>query len=147
MRPQGEPSEALNLHASCVALQNCGLLILGPSGSGKSGLALQLMALGAALVADDRTMVFMQDGALWAKAPPGLPPMIEARGVGLLPVPGLHSTVRLTLAVDMGRLETARLPPHRAYPALGFALPLVFHSPAAHFPSAILHYMRHGRHS
>ena len=41
------------MHATTVALRGRGLLILGPSGSGKSTLALQLMAVGARLVADD----------------------------------------------------------------------------------------------
>ena len=43
------------LNASCVAWQGRGALILGRSGAGKSALALQLMALGADLVSDDRT--------------------------------------------------------------------------------------------
>ena len=43
----------VNLHASCIAVHGRGVLILGPSGAGKSSLALQLMALGADLVADD----------------------------------------------------------------------------------------------
>lgn len=42
------------VHGSCVAFGGAGVLILGPSGSGKSALALALIGLGAALVADDR---------------------------------------------------------------------------------------------
>ncbi len=45
------------VHASCVAFGGAGVLILGPSGSGKSALALALMGLGAALVADDRVLL------------------------------------------------------------------------------------------
>lgn len=56
------------LHASCVALDGRGLLILGPSGSGKSALALELMALGADLVADDRTEIEGQGPDLVAAA-------------------------------------------------------------------------------
>ena len=41
--------ETINLHASAVALDGRGALILGASGSGKSGLALRLMALGAGI--------------------------------------------------------------------------------------------------
>ena len=51
------------LHATCVAVDGRGLLILGPSGSGKSALALQLIALGAQLVADDRTRVSRRGAA------------------------------------------------------------------------------------
>lgn len=139
---------ALILHASCVALSGRGLLIMGPSGSGKSGLALQLMALGAALVADDRTEVSVgADGALWAAPPPGLPQLIEARFVGLLRVPALSPPVPLALAADLGQTETLRLPPDRWHSLLGQSLPLVFHSAGAHFPSALLHYLTHGRES
>lgn len=133
------------LHATTVALKDRALLIVGPSGSGKSGLALQLMALGAALVADDRTLVRKADTSLWAQAPESLPLLIEARGIGLLRVPALAPATQLALAVDMGSTETERLPPVRQYSVMGEALPLVFHSAAPHFPSALLHYLLHGR--
>ena len=55
------------LHATTVALAGQGVLILGPSGSGKSGLALQLMAMGAELVADDRTIVTARGSTLHAR--------------------------------------------------------------------------------
>lgn len=132
-------------HASCVAYQGRGLVIFGPSGSGKSGLALQLMALGAALVADDRTRIWAEGGVLMAGAPPGLPALIEARGLGLLRVPALHGPVPLALAVDLGRSETDRLPPERRLDLAGLSLPLVFRSEGAHFPGAVLHLLSFGR--
>ncbi len=140
-----EPGARSILHATTVSIADRGLLIIGPSGAGKSGLALQLMALGAALVADDRSQIWVQDAAIWAGAPPGLPALIEARGVGLLPVPQRGKPVRLVLVVDLGQSETDRLPPLRTHPLLGQTLPLVFYSAAAHFPAAILHYIHHGR--
>ena len=57
------------LHASCVAIQGRAVLIIGASGRGKSGLALQLMAFGAKLVSDDRTEVVLEQGKLIARAP------------------------------------------------------------------------------
>ena len=133
------------LHASCVALDaDRAVLILGPSGAGKSALALQLIALGARLVADDRTEVRLREGRLLASAPPAIRGMIEARGVGLLSAPALGEAV-LALAVDLGQAETRRLPPARVWEALGCRLPLLHGSTAGHFPAAILLYLRWGR--
>jgi HPr kinase/phosphorylase len=132
------------LHASCAAFADRGVLILGPSGAGKSALALQLMGLGAALVADDRVALRVQDGGLVASAPPGLPPLVEARGVGLLHAP-LRPEARVVLAVDLGRSEPDRLPPLRQIRLLDVAIPLVLGPVSGHFPAAIRHYILHGR--
>ena len=63
-----EKAEA-NIHASCIAIGAAGVLLIGPSGAGKSDLALRLIDDGARLVADDRTILFIAGGALWAKPP------------------------------------------------------------------------------
>ena len=42
------------LHATCVSINGKGVLLLGPSSSGKSDLGLRLVDGGAQLVADDR---------------------------------------------------------------------------------------------
>lgn len=134
------------LHASCVALgPDRGLLVLGPSGSGKSALALRLMALGARLVADDRTEVARTDQGLIATCPPAIAGLIEARGVGILTAPALPRA-RLVLAVDLGQTEPDRLPPFRSVTIMGTALPLVLGSQSAHFPAALLCYLQGGRH-
>ncbi|MFM2356582.1 MAG: hypothetical protein RLZZ528_2318 [Pseudomonadota bacterium] len=132
------------LHATCVALGLKGLLILGPSGSGKSGLALALMASGCMLVADDRTVVTRHGGHLFATPPAGLEGRIEARGVGILNAAHVAST-RLTLAVDLGRAETERLPGFHEFECLGLRLPLVLGPISAHFPASVLQYLRAGR--
>ena len=132
------------LHASCVAFGDRAALILGPSGAGKSALAPQLLAIGAALVADDRTLVAPSGGGLVARAPHGLPALLEARGVGLLrAAPVGEATV--VLAVDLGAQETLRLPPRRVWQCCGIAVECV-HGPAtAHFPAAIRQYILYGR--
>jgi len=132
------------LHASCVAAAGRGVLILGPSGSGKSGLALQLMALGAALVADDRTEIGLADGTVIARCPHRLSGLIEARGIGLLRAPAL-AEVPVRLVVDLGHPESDRLPPQRSVIPLGATLDLVLASRSDHFPAAVLCYLRHGR--
>ncbi|MFC6758724.1 HPr kinase/phosphorylase [Sulfitobacter porphyrae] len=84
-------------------------MIIGPSGAGKSALALQLIALGATLVADDRTRVSRRGDGVVADVPESIAGMIEARGLGILRVPGAGPTP-LALVVDLSRAEQDRLP-------------------------------------
>ena len=133
------------LHASCIAVEGCGLLILGPSGAGKSSLAIRLMALGAGLVSDDRTLVSVRDGRLVADCPrAAMRGLIEARGIGLLRAP-VVDPVPLALAIDLGQPEPDRLPPFRTVTILGIQLPLVLHPQNDHFPDALMLYLRRGR--
>ena len=136
------------LHASCVAVGDRAVLILGASGRGKSGLALQLMGFGAELVADDRTCVVLRDAGkapqVMADAPPPLRGLIEARGVGLLTAEAV-GPVPVALVVDLDRTETERLPPLRSFTLLGQSLPLVHMVDSPAFPAAILQYLKGGR--
>ncbi|MFN5996087.1 MAG: HPr kinase/phosphorylase [Paracoccaceae bacterium] len=136
---------AETLHATCVAVEGQGLLILGSSGSGKSALALKLISRGAVLVSDDRTTVTREGDRLVASCPnPDLSGLIEARGIGLLRAPSQPS-VPLTLTADLGQAETDRLPPFRRVTILGISLSLVLQVQNDHFPDALMLYLRHGR--
>jgi len=132
------------LHASCVALQDKGLLILGPSGSGKSALALQLMALGAVLVADDYTDLVRCDDRVIARCPAALRGLIEARGIGILRADTV-AQAPVALVADLGRHESERLPPRRQFALLGLAFDLVLAQDGDHFPAALLQVLRTGR--
>jgi serine kinase of HPr protein (carbohydrate metabolism regulator) len=79
--------EIHNIHASCVAAAEGGVLILGASGQGKSDLALRLMDRGATLVADDRCDVWHAEGVLWCRPPEALAGKIEVRGIGIVERP------------------------------------------------------------
>ena len=137
------PSDTL--HATCVGLDGRGLLILGPSGAGKSALALRLISRGAALVSDDRTRLTVVGDRLVASCPnPDLAGMIEAYGIGILRAPAVD-TVEVRLVVDLGQLETDRLPPRRTVTILGIDLALVLQVQNDHFPDALMLYLRHGR--
>ena len=70
------------LHASTVSIKGRAVLIEGPSGSGKSDLALRLIDRGATLVSDDYTIVRRIDGNLIASAPPNIAGLCEVRGCG-----------------------------------------------------------------
>jgi HPr kinase/phosphorylase len=132
------------VHATCVAIARRGVLILGPSGSGKSTLGLALMALGARLVADDRTLLTSKAGKLVAKCPPAIRGLIEARGLGLIRAQPLTSAA-IALVVDLGQTETHRLPPFQHTSLCGVTCDLVLGQQTPHFPSFLLAYMMGGR--
>lgn len=132
------------IHGSVVALAGRGVLILGPSGAGKSALALELMAYGARLVADDRVHLVVEGGWLWASAPSRLSGMIEARGVGILSAQPL-SRARIALVADLGAPVQGRLPPAHQITVEGVALPLVTGPMGPHLGPALVQYLRGGR--
>ena len=135
------------LHASCVALNaENAVLILGPSGAGKSTLALQLMAYGAHLVADDRVLLRAVGPDVIASAPESIAGLIEARGVGILNAAALPSA-RIRLVVDLSRDETERLPPMRETNLLDRFLPLVLRLQHGHLDLAVLQWLKGGRHA
>ena len=84
-----------NIHASCIAIGGKGVLLLGGSGAGKSDLALRLIDDGAALVADDRTLLFVKNGALHAKAPPSIKGLLEKGKIEVLAGANLPSLIKL----------------------------------------------------
>jgi serine kinase of HPr protein (carbohydrate metabolism regulator) len=75
------------LHATSVAIGGRAVLLSGPSGSGKSDLALRLIDRGAALVSDDYTLVKRIDGRLVATAPATIAGRMEVRGLGIVDLP------------------------------------------------------------
>jgi serine kinase of HPr protein (carbohydrate metabolism regulator) len=115
----------MTLHATCVALGDRGVLITGPSGSGKSDLALRLIDEGAKLVADDLTTLRAEAAGLLALAPPRLAGKIEVRGIGIVPVASA-SEARLVLEVALApSTEIERLPEPETVEYLGMTLPRV----------------------
>ena len=75
------------MHATCVDVNGSGVLIVGHSGSGKSSLAINLLALGSKLVADDQCALVKKNKKFRVFKPASLPNSIEIRGVGLVSVP------------------------------------------------------------
>ena len=114
----------MSYRGTCVALQGRGVLLRGPSGSGKSDLALRLIDDGAELVADDRVVLVPNANTLTASATPPLRGLLEVRGLGIFRLP-FRPCVALVLVVDLTDEANERLPAPSEFKILGRALPLI----------------------
>lgn len=132
------------LHASCVAMEGRAALILGKSGSGKSALALQIMAFGGQLVADDRVVLTRIQDQLVASCPPQIRGLIEARGMGLLRATPAEPTL-VACVIDLDQTEQDRLPHPREFTVNGITIPLFYRVDGIHFASAISQFLRCGQ--
>jgi len=78
------------IHATALVYRESGVLIRGPSGSGKSSLALALLELArerrcfAGLIGDDRVLVRPISGRLAARCAANIEGLIERRGWGII---------------------------------------------------------------
>ncbi|MGH6989081.1 MAG: HPr kinase/phosphorylase [Stellaceae bacterium] len=90
----------IRIHGSAVLFEGAGVLLRGPSGSGKSDLALRLIDGGAVLVADDQTELHLDRGRVTMTAPAAIAGRLEVRGVGILDLPW-RQDVALRLVVEL----------------------------------------------
>jgi len=109
-------AERETVHASAVLVGARAVLIRGPSGSGKSRLALDLIQaaqgsalLFARLIADDRVHLQSSGGGLLVRPAEALVGLIEVYGVGVLRLQYEPSAV-VGLVVDLAAADSERLP-------------------------------------
>lgn len=133
--PDRQDAPTLMIHGSAVRFLDRGVLLLGPSASGKSDLALRLIDAGATLIADDQICLSRAGDGLDAQPPERLAGLIALRGMGVMRVP--HSKGRLDLAVDLSPSDAAvdPLPEPGVGTWLGVRLPMI--SLDASLPSAV----------
>jgi serine kinase of HPr protein (carbohydrate metabolism regulator) len=120
------------LHATAVAIGGVAVLIEGPSGSGKSDLALRLIDRGAVLISDDQTLLIRAGSRLLARPPQTIAGKLEIRGVGILSMP--HVTdIPVAMLVRL-QDQVQRMPDRRIRRIAGIDVPEVaiepFHSSA-----------------
>jgi serine kinase of HPr protein (carbohydrate metabolism regulator) len=110
----------VSIHATAVVLMDAtkpfgcacdgAVLLLGESGAGKSDVALRLIAAGAKLLADDQTVLYIEDGRVMADAPSALEGGMEIRGLGIVRLEKAPaSPVILAVQLDSGE-DVERMP-------------------------------------
>jgi serine kinase of HPr protein (carbohydrate metabolism regulator) len=113
------------IHASAVVIGEAGVLIRGASGSGKSRLALALIAAArgggafARLIGDDRIRLESCNERLIGRGHPRILGQIEQRGAGILQAPFIAAAV-VRLVVDIVPAEKAPRYPEPAPEHAGF---------------------------
>ena len=113
-------SESRTVHASAVKVGDRAVLIRGPSGSGKSRLAFDLILAGRAgqlppaiLVGDDRVHLDTDGEKCWVRPARELAGLIEIRGLGIRRCDHIGEAV-VGLVVDLAAPDVERLPPPEA---------------------------------
>ena len=101
-------ADATLVHATAIALDGMGLLLMGPSGSGKSDLAMRLIDRGAVLVCDDYCDIVECNGQPMIVGKSSIAGKIELRGVGILNAAHVPR-VPLELVIELDR-SVERLP-------------------------------------
>ena len=113
-------SRDATVHASAVKVGDRAVLIRGPSGSGKSRLAFDLILAGrsgqlpsAILVGDDRVHLDTDGEKLWVRPARELAGLIEIRGLGIRRCEYVAEAT-VGLVVDLAAPDAERLPPPEA---------------------------------
>ncbi len=102
-----------------------GVLITGPSGSGKSDLALRLLDEGFLFAADDRVELWTSGGRLYGRAPDALFGLMEIRGLGVWAQTAITFAPVSLIAVMSPAAEVERVPEPEQETLLGIATPRV----------------------
>jgi HPr kinase/phosphorylase len=112
------------VHATTLQLDGKGVMLCGPSSSGKSDLGLRLIENGALLVADDRTNLTLGHNMVLASSPAEISGKMEIRGVGIINLEVI-AEVHLAIVVELIEADAVqRLPSEENIDLLGIKLPL-----------------------
>jgi len=111
---------AISLHGVLVDVSGVGVLLLGKSGIGKSELALDLVARGHRLCADDVVEIQRRGSELEGATTDFLGHHMEVRGLGIIDIPELFGVgaVRDHKRIDLS-VELEEWDPQASYDRLG----------------------------
>ena len=113
------------VHATAIEIDGKGVLLRGPSGSGKSDLALRLLEAGGVLIGDDRIALSVRDDFVVARVPETIAGKLEIRGLGIVQLP-YQAETRVTLVASLvERGEVERLPQKRMVELIGQMVPAI----------------------
>lgn len=111
------------LRGTCVVVEGQGVLLQGPSGVGKSDLALRLLENGCKLVADDYVRIDVENSDLVARSPPTIAGLLEVRGLGVLSVPFAERAPLKAVVACVASEMVPRLPERQFVTIRGVSLP------------------------
>lgn len=115
----------VNIHATAVFYQGSGVLIRGPSGSGKSDLAIRLIEDGANLIADDYVRIDTDVDKILLSAPKNIAGLIEVRGIGVINMESIKD-VPLRVIFDLKPTSSInRMPENLNEIIEGISIPVV----------------------
>lgn len=112
------------MHSSSVVIEDCGVLIIGDSASGKSDLALRLIDSGATLISDDITICKKKGESIFLFPPVQTKGLLEVREVGIMTVPYVDN-IKLVLIVELVENEIHRLPKENFTKFMNFKIPKI----------------------
>lgn len=123
------PERVETIHASAVAVGERAVIIRGPSGSGKSKLALALLDAAktgllryAKLIADDRIRISAAHGRLVVSTPETISGMIEVHGLGIRAA-DCEPMALAGWIVDLSAKDAARMPEFSNAEIFGVTIP------------------------
>jgi HPr kinase/phosphorylase len=126
----GRSGPSTSIHATALVIGEAGVLVRGPSGSGKSALALALLALAgdrklfARLIGDDRVSISAENRKILARGAPNIHGLIERRGYGIVETPTEPcAIVRLVVDLLADHQPGVRLPDEEARTAFLAGVP------------------------
>lgn len=108
-----------NVHGTAIVIGTTGLFFTGPSGSGKSAVALHCLqqartrGLFSALVGDDQVLLSRAGDRIVARGPPAIAGLAELRGTGIL------AAATIEAAVVSRAIRPVRPPVEERLPAAG----------------------------